>query len=69
MSDKQLTPAEQIAAYLKLTRAHYYLDGRHYPSPCLELRSLLVKDMSYETLELAAQLKALIGGKYLGLAA
>jgi hypothetical protein len=64
-----LTQAQQIAGYLKLTRAHYYLLGRHCPSPCLELRSLLVKDMSYETLELAAQLKSLIGGKYLGMAA
>lgn len=57
---KPLTPAEQIAGYLKLTRAHYYLNGRHMPSPCLELRSLLVKEMDYETYKTTMDLQALI---------
>jgi len=69
MTGKPLTTAEQIAAYLKLTRAHYYLGGRHTPSPSLELRSLLAKEMSYETILLASQLQSLIGGKYDGMAA
>lgn len=69
MVGKPLTTAEQIAGYLKLTRLHYYLVGRDDTRLCLELRSLLSKEMSYETLLLAAQIKALIGGKYDGVAA
>jgi len=59
---------EQIAGYLKLTSAHYYLRLRHDPSPCLELRSLLAKEMTYEVLGIANGLKSLLGGRYDGVA-
>jgi hypothetical protein len=52
-----MTPAQQIAGYLKLTRAHYYLNGRHSPSPCLALRSLIAFEMESEILFIAIDLK------------
>jgi hypothetical protein len=54
-----MTPAQQIIGYLMLTHAHYYLQGRHSPSPCLALRSLIADEMSLETYYIACDLKSM----------
>lgn len=61
-----MSQAQQIAGYLKLTSAHYYLRLRHDPSPCLELRSVLAREMSVETILIADELKRHLGGMYYG---
>lgn len=65
MKDK-LTPSQQIAGYLILTRAHYYLKGRHMPSPCIAFRSVIAAEMSVDTYITALELKEklpVIGGR------
>lgn len=66
MNPSKPTQAQLIAGYLKLTSAHYYLRMRHDPSPCLELRSLLAKEMDSKTLFTAQDIQNLLGGMYDG---
>lgn len=66
MTTAKPTQAQLIAGYLKLTSAHYYLGMRHDPSPCLELRSLIAKDMDSTTLFMAQDIQCLLGGMYDG---
>lgn len=48
-----MTPVQQIAGYLKLTSAHYYLNSRHDENLQLKLRFQISKEMSVETLLMA----------------
>lgn len=56
MTGKPLTPAEQIAGYLKLTSAHFYLNSRHDENLQLVLRKQIASEMSSKTLHAAQDL-------------